>query len=58
MEKIESFNWKICEINFKNFIDFECNFCSDIKCKKTPVQKRECYWALLELEIAELMVIK
>lgn len=53
MEK-ETFDWNICKINFKNFIDFECKYCPDLTCKKTPVQKRECYWALLELGIEEL----
>ena len=58
MKKKESFNWKICEINFKNFINFECKYCPDIKCKKTPNQKKECYWAILELDIIELLEVK
>ena len=52
---IQHFNWNECAINFKNFIDFECKFCPNIECKKTSIQKRECYWAFLELEIEELM---
>ena len=51
----EHFNWNECKINFKNFIDFECKYCPDIKCKKTSTQKRECYWAILELEIEKLI---